>query len=158
MPLSPADSAARQDFAKGLAEYEEQRRWYSRRAGELKSRAQKVDLSIIAAGALVAGIPALFGDGRLGFLIAALGIFIAVMQGAQRIFRSGEIWPQYRQASEMMKSEARLFTQGVGAYACSEDEARDLYVLRLETIIAGEQEKFFADEAKARKPAKKGTS
>ncbi|MEO1550284.1 MAG: DUF4231 domain-containing protein [Pseudomonadota bacterium] len=158
MALAPGQITARQDYAKGLTAYEDQRRWYSQKAGALKTRAQRVDLAIIGAGALVAGIPALFGEGQLGFLIAALGIFIAVMQGAQRIFRSGEIWPQYRQASEQMKSEARLFTQGVGAYACPEDEAREMYVLRLEAIIAGEQSTFFAEQVKARDKIKKGAT
>ncbi|MEM6550005.1 MAG: hypothetical protein AAF713_20005 [Pseudomonadota bacterium] len=46
-------------FAKRMEEFEEQRRWYSTKASLFKTRAQQLDLMIIAGGALVAALPIL---------------------------------------------------------------------------------------------------
>ena len=144
MTLSPEQAADRQAFAASLADYEDQRKWYSRRAGELKVRAQRIDIAIIAGGAIVAALPAAAKlESGLGIAVSALGVAIAVLQGAQRIFGYSEIWPEYRRASERMKREARLFTNGAGPYGAAEEDARTHYVEALEAIIAEEQKIFF---------------
>ena len=144
MALSPEQTADRQAFVECLTDYEGQRQWYSRRAGELKVRAQRIDIAIIAGGAMVAALPAAAKlESGLGIVVAALGVAIAVLQGAQRIFGYSETWPEYRRASERMKREARLFINGAGPYAVAEEDARTHYVEALEAIIAEEQKIFF---------------
>ena len=114
LPQSEIDS--RLDYARGLSGYETQRKWYSTRAGELKKRAQLIDLIIIGIGAVIAAVPSLISETYVARVVSVLGIAIAVLQGGQRIYRSGETWPEYRQASENMKREMRLFAYGSGIY------------------------------------------
>lgn len=159
MSLTQSEIEDRLAYAKGLSTYESQRRWYSDRAGELKKRAQLVDLVIIGLGAFIAAVPSLVADGYVPRVVSALGIIIAVLQGGQRIYRSGEIWPQYREAAETMKREMRLFAYGTGVYDSTAETAKARYQERLEEIIAGEQRSYFdavaQQQAKAAAPAPK---
>lgn len=142
---------AREDritYAKSLDEFEDQRRWYSARSSQFKTRSQRLDLLILGCGALVAAIPVLKPDGPAhwtDFAIAILGVSIAFGQGAQRVFRFSDIWPEYRLASERMKREFRLFINGAGIYKNSNPDDHIKYVEQLEQIIAEEQKIFFDD-------------
>lgn len=148
MSLPQSEIDERLSYAKGLTDYEKQRAWYSERATALKRQAQLVDLTIIGIGALIAAVPSLIAEGYVPRVVSALGILIAVLQGGQRIYRSGEIWPQYREAAEAMKREMRLFAHGTGAYAGDAEAAKSHYKARLEEIIAGEQKTYFEAAAK----------
>lgn len=138
--------AARKAYAASLEEFESQRQWYSARSSTLKSRAQRLDLIIIGCGVLVAALPILKpGDPAhwTEILISFLGAGVALGQGAQRVFRFAETWPEYRLASERMKREYRLFINGIDAYVGENTKAQAHYVKRLEEIIAEEQKVFF---------------
>ena len=76
---------------------------------------------------------------------------MAIAQGAQRIYRYAETWPEYRLASERMKREHRLFVNTAPPYSSQDDAAQRLLVIRLEEIIAAEQKIFF-DEARGKEP------
>jgi len=144
--------SARLTYAETLTEFNEQRSWYSRRAGELKLKAQRLDLLVIALGALIAAIPILKADGTPSvpdIIVSFLGASVAIAQGAQRIYRYAETWPEYRLASERMKREHRLFVNAAPPYVCADDAAETLLVIRLEEIIAAEQKIFF-DEARGK--------
>ncbi len=136
----------RKAFAASLEEFESQRQWYSVRSSTFKSCAQLLDLTIIACGVLVAALPILKPGGPahwMGILISFLDGAVALGQGAQRVFRFAESWPEYRLASERMKREYRLFINGVDAYLGENTKAQAHYVKRLEEIIAEEQKVFF---------------
>ncbi len=146
-PVADPHRQERMAFAETLDEFNHQRRWYSDKAGMFKTRAQRLDLFIILCGAMVAALPILKpgGDPHWSEIIVSfLGAAVVLGQGAQRVFRYGEIWPEYRLASERMKREWRLFINSRGAYAVGEEEARAHYVEKLETIMADEQ-KIFLD-------------
>lgn len=157
-----ADSDARRDtrkaFADTLSEFTEQQAWYGEKASLFKSRAQGIDIAIIAFGAIIAVLPILKPGGAPHWTVIVasfLGALVAIGQAFQRVFRYGETWPEYRQASERMKREWRLFVNGAEPYDGPEEAARRLYVSRLEAIIAEEQKIFFerrrdrtAEEAK----------
>ena len=137
---------ARVEFAETLAEFNEQRSWYSSKAGRFKQRSQRIDMLIIGCGALITFIPVLKPGAAPHWTMIAtslLGGFVVMLQGFQRIFRYVEIWPEYRLASERMKREWRLFVNGAEAYDCDDADARQRYVLHLEQIIADEQKIFF---------------
>lgn len=151
MSKSQSEIDDRLAYARSLSTYENQRRWYATRSAELKKRAQLVDLIIIGTGALIAAVPSLVAEGYVPRVVSALGIIIAVLQGAQRIYRSGETWPQYREAAETMKREMRLFAYGTGVYDCDLEPAKSHYKERLEEIIAGEQKTYFEAAAKQTK-------
>ncbi len=124
---------ARIDFAETLGEFNDQRTWYSRKSGDFKKRSQRIDMAIICFGALIAILPILkTGVTPHWTAIAAsvLGGLVVVGQGLQRIFRYGEIWPEYRLASERMKREWRMFVNGAEPYDCADEQARLRYVPR----------------------------
>jgi hypothetical protein len=138
--------AARKAFAGSLEEFESQRQWYSARASTFKSRAQRLDLTIIVCGVLIAALPILKPGGPAHWtevLISFLGAGVALGQGAQRVFRFAETWPEYRLASERMKREYRLFVNGIDEYLGEDPKAQAQYVKRLEEIVAEEQKIFF---------------
>ena len=133
-------------FAETLAEFNEQRSWYSRKAGTFKERAQRIDMAIIGAGVLVAVLPVLKPAGATHWTAIAasiLGGAIVIFQGLHRVFRYSDIWPEYRKASERMKREWRMFVNGAEPYDCADTEANRRYVANLERIIAEEQKIFF---------------
>ena len=136
----------RESFAEGLGEFNSQRSWYSARAGDFKKKAQRIDMAIILCGALVAAIPIFKAGGAphwTEILVSFLGAAVVIGQGAQRIYRYGEIWPEYRLASERMKREWRMFINDADPYSGADDVAGRRYVARLEEVIAEEQKIFF---------------
>ena len=76
--------------------------------------------------------------------VSVLGATVVVSQGAQRVFRFSDTWPEYRRASERMKREWRHFINQIGHYGGPELRARTRYIEALEEIIAEEQKIFFA--------------
>lgn len=134
-------------FAESLKEFQDQRSWYSKRAGELKSKAGRLDLLIIVSGALIAALPILKPGSHphwTAILISFLGAAVVVGQGMQRIYRYGETWPEYRRASERMKREWRAFINAAPPYdAADEAAARQIYIAALEHAIEEEQKLFF---------------
>ncbi|MFK7892873.1 MAG: DUF4231 domain-containing protein [Granulosicoccus sp.] len=142
-------------YAETLSEFNEQRAWYSKRAGDLKAKAQRLDLLVIALGASIAAIPVLKADGEPtlpDIVVSFLGVAVAVAQAAQRIYRYAETWPEYRLASERMKREYRLFSNCAPPYTDDDDIAQGQLVVRLEEIIAQEQKIFF-DRARGKESA-----
>lgn len=141
-----AQKSARSAYAETLAEFNDQRAWYSKRARELKVKAQRLDLLVISLGALIAAIPILNAGGTPttpDIIVSFLGAAVAISQGAQRIFRYAETWPEYRLASERMKREYRFFLNAAPPYDSEDQDAKKTLVLRLEEIIAQEQKIFF---------------
>ena len=80
-------------YARSLTKYETQRDWYSRRASELKKRAQLADLCIIGIGALTAAVPSLIAEGYAPRLLSVPRMPIAVLQGRHPTSRGAEPWP-----------------------------------------------------------------
>ena len=99
---------------------------------------------VIACEVLIVALPFLRPDAIhwVDVVIACLGVGVVLGEGSLRVFRYGEIWPTYRTASERMKRETRLFTNSIGDYADDDLAAKELYVTRLESIIAEEQGHF----------------
>ena len=145
LPPTPSRRDDRIAYAKNLNEFDEQRSWFSTRASDYKNRARWFDLLILMCGALIAFLPILKPGGEAHWTeiaVSALGAVVVLVQGAQRVFRYGETWPEYRFVSERMKREWRLFINARGAYATEEDEARSRYVDALDRILAEEQQLF----------------
>lgn len=159
MPLSDAQSAERRAYANNLTEFTDQLAWYDQQANHFKTRAQRSDLLVIGSGALVAALSAIASASVwIGFLVGALGVLIAVIQGAQRIYRSSEIWPGYRLAAEAMKSETRMFVLGGGIYAVSFEKACAQYLIRMEAVLARERQQYFEDLATAQAQRNSGAA
>lgn len=149
--MTQVEDQDRVAFAEGLKEYNDQRSWYSKRSGENKTLAQRLDLFVIACGALIAAVPIFKPGGAAHWseiLVSFLGAAVVVGQGVARVFRYSDTWPEYRLASERMKREKRLFIYGSPPYAADLQAAQELYKERLERIIAEEQKIFFEGQQK----------
>ena len=118
-----------------------QRRWYSERASQFKSRAQALGIAVIAAGAATSFLQVLRGSSWVPVLTALLGAVVALAEGWRQIARYDEAWAAYRLASERMKRERRLYVNGAGEYRglADEEDAFLRFVEAVEAIVAEEQ-------------------
>jgi hypothetical protein len=121
----------------------DQRQWYSRRAARNRSRSELLAILIIAAGAATS-FTQIFNDPVwVPTLTAALGAFVVMAEGWQRISRYGDTWLSYRIASERMKREQRLYQNGAGAYRNLDDDIAYLqFIETIENILSAEQQIF----------------
>src|SRR3954447_25727897 len=134
---------ARQYFEQDL---KNQRKWYGDRASTYKQRAQLLGFLVIAAGAATTFVQVFDKALWVPVLTAALGVFVALAEGWQRIARYSETWRAYRVASERMKREQRLYVNGAGTYRdLGEEEAYLRFVEAVEAIIAEEQQIYWKD-------------
>ncbi|MGG5890113.1 DUF4231 domain-containing protein [Falsiroseomonas sp. HC035] len=108
-----------------------QRRWYSERALRFKARAQALGIAIVAAGAATTFLQVFGGASHIPVLTALLGVTVALLEGWRQIARYEETWAAYRGASERIKREVRLYTNGASEYhgIAEEEEA---FLLRRE--------------------------
>jgi hypothetical protein len=121
-----------------------QREWYGKRAWTYKNWTQLLGLVVIAAGAATSFFQVFTPATWVPPLKAGLGALVALSEGWQRIARYGETWVAYRNASERMKRERRLYANGAGAYrGLDDDTAYRQLVENVEAIIAEEQQVYW---------------
>jgi hypothetical protein len=132
----------------------DQRGWYSKKASDNRSQAQRFGLIVIACGALIPFLQIFTGKPWLPYATGAIGVLIALIEGAQRIWKFDETWRGYRTASERMKREMRLYVNGAGDYAplTDEDASYRTFVTAIEQIIAEEQQIYWQRRAKGQEP------
>jgi hypothetical protein len=120
----------------------DQRGWYSRKASDNKTWGQRLGLTVIACGALITFLQIFAPAPWVNYVTGAFGVLVALIEGAQRIWKFDEMWRGYRVASERMKRELRLYVNGAGTYTevADEDTAYRAFVTAIEQIIAEEQQ------------------
>ena len=145
-----------------------QEQWYSNKASRNKGWHQWLGFIVIAAGAgtslvqIWAPSPPDIPVHWVTILTAVLGVIVVLAKGIERIWNFDDTWAAYRQASEAMKREQRLFINGAGPYVDTpEDEAAYvLFVNHVERIIAEEQKVFWAtreEDSKSKSPEQNKT-
>jgi hypothetical protein len=147
------EAKAEKYFAHDLAG---QRAWYGKKAASAKSRARALGLTIIATGAATSFVQVFAHALWVTIVTALLGALVTVAEGWKQIARYDETWAAYRTASERMKRERRLYTNGAGAYRALADEeaAFVAFVGAIEAIIAEEQQIYWRDRSTPPAPAK----
>ncbi len=141
-----------------------QEQWYSKKASRNKAWHQWLGFIVIAAGAgtslvqIWAPAPPDTPVHWVTILTAVLGAIVVLAKGIERIWNFDDTWAAYRQASETMKREQRLFINGAGPYVDTpEDEAAYvLFVNHVERIIAEEQKSFWANREEDSKSSPPG--
>jgi ABC-type multidrug transport system fused ATPase/permease subunit len=136
-----------------------QDQWYSNKASRNKAWHQWLGFIVIAAGAGTSLVQIWAPSSPethvhwVTILTAALGAIVVLAKGIERIWNFDDTWAAYRQASEAMKREQRLFINGAGPYVeTPEDEAAYvLFVNHVERIIAEEQKSFWVTREEDRK-------
>lgn len=130
-----------------------QREWYSSKAGAFKKRGEAIAFFVILLGATVTFIQAFPDAAWKSILSAGLGSLIVISEGWKKIARYDETWRAYRVASERMKHERRLYLNAAGHYQeLDEEAAKKLFVAAVEDIISEEQQIFWS--SRETKPAK----
>jgi Protein of unknown function (DUF4231) len=123
---------------------QDQRGWYSMKAARYKRWSQGLAVTVLAAGVLILFVqivPAVFW---VKIYTAALGLIVVLAKVAERIYHFNAAWIGYREASELMKREYRLYINGAIPYrqAGDEDRAYLQFVEAIEGIIAKEQQLY----------------
>ena len=133
---------------------ENQREWYSAKAGAQKERHLFLAISVIVLGALISCLQAFEAADWVRYLTAMLGATVAVFRALDTLLRPGETWQGYRKASENMKREYRLYINNADVYAdaSSEEAAYQLMVQRVESVLAEEQQIFWQFHTKTPEP------
>jgi Protein of unknown function (DUF4231) len=129
---------------------ENQRDWYSKKAGTQKCRHLFFAISVIVLGALISCLQAIEAAAWVRYLTAALGASVSVFRAVDTLLHPGETWQGYRKASENMQREYRLYISNADVYADASDEevAYRLLVERVETVLAEEQQLFWQFNSK----------
>lgn len=122
-----------EDFVKNR--YEDQLRWYDRKAVACK-RNHDVLQAITVACSVLAPILVLALDSGWKLLPAATAATVSVSVGIMAVFRIREKWINYRTTSESMRSEYWLYKTGSGPYA--HEDGQHAFVERIERLLAGE--------------------
>ena len=132
-----------------------QREWYSKKADRQKKWHLFYAIMVILLGAAISCLQVIEMAGALlRYVTAGLGAAVAVFRALDTLLHPGETWQGYRKASEGMKREYRLYTNNADAYtdAPNEDTAYRLFVERVETVLAEEQQLFWQVHAKTPVP------
>jgi Protein of unknown function (DUF4231) len=75
-------------------------------------------------------------------LIAALGLFVVVLEGVQHLNQCQKTWLDYRSTAEALKHEKFLFLAGAGPNA-DVDDRRARLAERIEELIASEHSRWY---------------
>jgi hypothetical protein len=120
------------------ARLEDQLRFYGRRSREcrrwymlLKGAQMLVAASITVVAAV--NVP--------GFVVAAQGAGVLLLEGVQQLGQYHQNWTSYRTTAEALKHEKFLFLAGAGDYA-NEPNARMLLAERTETLVSTEHARW----------------
>jgi Protein of unknown function (DUF4231) len=124
-----------------------QREWYSKKAGRQKNWHLFFAITVILLGAGISCLQVveIAEASIIRYVTAALGAAVTLLRAIDTILHPGETWQGYRKASESMKREYRLYINNADAYtdAPDEDAAYRLFVTRVETVLAEEQQLFW---------------
>jgi Protein of unknown function (DUF4231) len=121
-----------------LDRLQDQLEWYDRKSGDNRKKFKFLKICTIVAAAL---IPALAGVSGMSAVIAAVGVFIVVVEGLQQLNQYHSNWIAYQSTSEALKHEKFLYLARAGIYANAND-AHALLAERIESLVSQEHTKW----------------
>jgi hypothetical protein len=126
---------------------EDQILWYDDKAVWNQKWFKRLQVIVIAAGALVPFISGLApGEDLWGkVLVGSLGVVIVALTAVLGLYKFQENWIQYRITSESLKREKHIFLAGVEPYAGG--DAFNLLVERVESLISSEHTNWVSQGA-----------
>lgn len=145
----PADSGGSMDIDSYIENrVDSQLRYYGDAADTAKRRHVWTQTLIIVLGVtvpVVVNLPSLSPAVEIGSRVATtiLSLALAILTGIANFRRFGDLWLNYRMAEEALKQEKFLFQTRSGDYA-ERDTAFRTFVLKTESIVSAEQNKFRA--------------
>ena len=128
---------------------DDQFNWLEKKSAEFKKKFTRIREVELICSALIPLLVALIpktDHGTFwfyGFKLVAggLGVLLAFLGGLQTLNKYQELWSQYRAVAESLKSEKLLYLTKSGHYS-GDVEAFQLFVIKVEAILANENEKW----------------
>ena len=128
-------------FAKYISDrYEDQIRWYDRKAAINQKLYRWMQWTLIALAALTPILVELDIEpfGANGIRLATItGAIVAILTAGLKTFGYQENWLNYRTTCETLRKEEHFYAAGLDEYATT-DDPEALFVERVESLIARE--------------------
>ena len=125
---------------------ETQRKWHSNKATENKKRYYTAEIITLTTGSLIPvinvvdAIPSFYVR-IFSALLAATGIISA---GIAKLCKFQENWLNFRAVAEALKRENEIYHYQIGDYALENKKRQQLFVERIEDILASTTAKFIS--------------
>lgn len=109
--------------------------WHDRKSQWNQRWFKRIQVVVIAAGALVPFMTGLWSEPSLyqQLVVGGLGVIVVVASGILTLHRFQELWVDYRMTAESLRSEQLLFETGVSPY--DGDDAFPVLVGRVEALL-----------------------
>ena len=125
----------------------DQLRWYGDKSALNKRWHQRLQIITLVAAALVPIVSLSSTQEFVRIIVAVIGSIAAIAAGVVALFQFRDLWVEYRSAAECIKYEKYLYLTGAPPY--SNNDAFHLFVVRVESVIAG-QNRGWTEKFKAR--------
>ncbi len=132
-PISPAVDPI-------IGRLEDQIAWYDRKSTANQHTFKRIKVTEIVAAALIPFL-AVFREGYVTYLTAALGVLITVLEGLLHLNQYQQNWTSYRSTCEELKHEKFVFLGNAAPYANVADP-RALLAERIESLVSQEHAKW----------------
>ncbi|UNO38652.1 DUF4231 domain-containing protein [Streptomyces sp. MST-110588] len=87
--------------------------WYDRKSGTAQQWFKRLKLATLA---LAAGLPVAVAASAPSWTVALMGALVAVIEGAQQLYKYQENWIGYRSVCEALRHEQYLYLAHAGPY------------------------------------------
>jgi Protein of unknown function (DUF4231) len=129
--------------------------WYDHRSEQNQRRFKLLKIVVISAAAL---IPFLAGLPRVPiWVMGALGVVIAIVEGVQQLNQYHANWISYRSTCEALKHEKFLYLGNSGPYGVARDP-HALLAERIESLVSQEHAKWASGQENIEKIEEKGVA
>lgn len=127
-----------------------QRSYYSKRAGDYQKRYKLIKLALITLSGAIPIVAFLPEVVEPRYIVAAIGVVIAVLEGVLLLNQYSQLWIKYRRTAEGLKREEALLLADAGDYkALPRADALRLLAERTETLVSEENAQWAELQAKA---------
>ncbi|NEB01486.1 DUF4231 domain-containing protein [Streptomyces sp. SID13726] len=114
----PAELRAAQPADVTWERLQDQLGWFDRKSGSAQRSFKRLKMATLI---LAAGLPVAIAASAPDWIAAAMGALVAVIEGAQQLFKFQENWISYRAVCESLRREQYLYLARAGHYADVED-------------------------------------
>jgi hypothetical protein len=136
---------------------DDQIEWYDRSSRQNQRLFKLLKIIVISAAALIPFLTALPAQLQPAWITGALGVVIAIVEGAQQVNQYHANWISYRSTCEALKHEKYLYLGKAGPYAAARDP-RALLAERIESLVSQEHAKWASGQESIEKVKEQGTS
>ncbi|MEO1050031.1 MAG: DUF4231 domain-containing protein [Bacteroidota bacterium] len=123
--------------------------WFSKKSGWNQKRYKIIKTVEVSLAVIIPFLAGLSGSansnnglGWTSVAIGILGVFIAIGEAIQSLYKFHENWIQYRMTKEVLQHEKMLFLTNTGAYNKKPEDSFKIFVERIENILAQETNRW----------------